>query len=176
MKTLLRLASPLFAVASLAAGEALKVGSRVPDVTCPDQDGRPVALAKVAAKGLWLVYFYPKADTPGCTKQGCSLRDDWAELSRHGVSVYGVSRDDAAAQKAFRDKYKFPFPLLADKDGAVTRAFQGGSLVASAGFAKRQAFLFRDGVCVMVDPNAPTADQAKKVIRFLDTEKPAAGA
>ena len=60
------------------------------------------------AKGVTLVYFYPKADTPGCTKQGCSLRDNWAELQAKGVQVLGVSGDKPEAQKAFRDKYNFP--------------------------------------------------------------------
>ncbi len=151
------------------ANEALKVGEKIPAVTCPDQDGKPVKLAESAGKGVALVYFYPKADTPGCTKQGCSLRDGWAELQSRKVTVYGVSMDSSAAQKAFKEKYALPFPLLADKSGVVTKAFQGGSMMASVGFAKRQAYLFRDGVCIMADTNAPTSGQAEKVIRFLDT-------
>lgn len=158
--------------ASEAAESApLKVGDSIPSVSCPDQDGKTVELAKVGAKGILLVYFYPKADTPGCTKQGCSLRDGWAELAKRGVTVYGVSVDSAEAQKKFKEKYNFPFPLLADKDKVVTKAFQSSSLSVAVGYAKRQAYLFEDGKCVMTDYKGHTEDQAQEVIKFLDARK-----
>lgn len=163
-------AFPFFASAS--DNPALKVGDPIPAVVCPDHEGKPVDLAKVAAKGLTLVYFYPKADTPGCTKQGCSIRDSWGELEKRAVAVYGVSVDGPEAQKAFREKYRLPFPLLADKDKVVTKAFQTPSLAVAVGFAKRQAFLFENGRCIMADYNAPTTEQAEKVIKFLDARKP----
>lgn len=169
VRLLFTLTLPLLMSLSAFAADALKVGDKIPAVSCSDQDGKVVKLAESGAKGVLLVYFYPKADTPGCTKQGCSLRDGWAELQKRGVSVYGVSIDSEKDQKAFKAKYSLPFPLLADKDKVVTRAFQGGSLQATVGFAKRQAYLFRDGVCIMADYSAPTDKQAEKVIKFLDT-------
>ena len=148
------------------AAEKLTVGAAIPAVQCPDQDGQVVDLPKVGAKGYLLVYFYPKASTPGCTKQGCSLRDAWAQLQKQGVRVYGVSTDNESSQKQFKDEQSFPFALLADKDKAVTEAFGVKNLV---GMASRSAFLFKDGVCVWVDPKGSTPDQADQVLAFLKT-------
>jgi peroxiredoxin Q/BCP len=150
------------------AAEKLAVGAKVPAVTCNDQDGQPVDLAKTGGQGYLLVYFYPKASTPGCTKQGCSLRDAWSQLQKQGVKVYGVSTDNESSQKQFKDEQSFPFALLADKDKAVTEAFGVKNLI---GMASRSAFLFKDGVCVWVDPKGSTSDQAEQVLSFLKTQK-----
>lgn len=147
--------------------EKLAVGAAIPAVTCNDQDGKSVDLAAEGSKGYLLVYFYPKASTPGCTKQGCSLRDGWATLQKAGVRVYGVSTDGEASQKKFRDEQKFPFPLLADSDKKVTEAF---GVKGMLGMASRSAFLFRDGKCVWVDPKASTSDQAEQVLAFLKSQ------
>ena len=154
----------LFSGFGSAEAAPLKVGDPVPAVTVNDQDGKPVDLAKEGATGLLLVYFYPKADTPGCTKQGCSIRDSWGELQKRGVTVLGVSSDDEQGQKAFREKYKLPFRLLADREKKAIAAFQVGS---TFGFASRKAFLFEDGKCVWVDPKSSTGDQAAVVLEFL---------
>ena len=151
------------------AAEKLAVGAAIPDVTCNDQDGKPVSLAKEGAKGYLLVFFYPKAKTGGCTKQGCSLRDGWADLQKAGVSVLGVSTDDEKLQKEFKEEQSFPFRLLADKEKkAVTEAFGVKNLI---GMASRSAFLFKDGVCVWVDPKGSTSDQAEQVLNFIKTQK-----
>jgi peroxiredoxin Q/BCP len=151
------------------AAEKLAVGAVIPDVTCNDQDGKPVSLAKEAAKGTLLVYFYPKAKTGGCTKQGCSLRDGWADLQKAGVSVLGVSTDDEKLQKEFQEEQKFPFRLLADKEKkAVTEAFGVKNLIGMAG---RSAFLFVDGKCVYADHKGHTSDQAKVILDFLASSK-----
>ncbi|MEI6340625.1 MAG: peroxiredoxin [Verrucomicrobiota bacterium] len=161
----------MFSLTSLLglAADKLAVGARVPSLTVNDQDGKPVALADVGSKGYLLVYFYPKANTPGCTKQGCSLRDGWSDLQKAGVQILGVSTDDEAAQKKFRDEYSFPFRLLADHEKKVTEAFGVKNLV---GMASRSAFLFKDGTCVWVDPKGSTADQAAQVLAYLKTAKP----
>lgn len=162
---------PLFMALSILPGfgasdpTTIKVGDPIPAITCNDQDGKAVDVAKEGASGLLLVYFYPKADTPGCTKQGCSLRDGWAELAKRNVKVLGVSTDDEAAQKAFREKYHLPFSLLADKEKKVCKAF---GVSTTFGFSARTAFLFRDGKCVWVDPKSSTADQATVVLEYLD--------
>lgn len=153
-------------VASLLGGcsaraEEMALGAALPDVTVPDQDGKPVRLAEVAKEGFTLVYFYPKADTPGCTKQACSLRDAYAKLTEQGIRVFGVSSDDEAGQRAFREKYKLPFTLLADKEKKVMDAF---GVPHTLGFAKRQAFLFKDGALVWRDLEASTAEQAADVL------------
>lgn len=149
-----------------SAAEKLAVGAKLPAVTCNDQDGVPVELAKAGATGYLLVYFYPKASTPGCTKQGCSLRDGWSDLQKAGVRVFGVSTDAEASQKKFKDEQKFPFPLLADKEKKVTEAFGVKNV---AGMASRSAFLFKDGTCVWVDPKGSTSDQAEQVLGYLKT-------
>lgn len=146
---------------AISSAEALDVGGALPAVTATDEAGSEVKLAEVAAAGWTLVYFYPKADTPGCTKQACSLRDSYAVLTEKKVRVFGVSLDDVAAQKAFKEKYKLPFTLLADKDGKVADAF---GVPHSMGFAKRQAFLFKEGKLVWRDLAASTDQQAADVL------------
>ena len=121
-------------------------------------------MAAEGAKGYLLVYFYPKAKTGGCTKQGCSLRDSWADLSKLGVKVLGVSTDGEKLQKEFRDEQKFPFPLLADKDKKVVAAFK---VPTTMGFASRCAYLFKDGKCVYADNKGHTGDQAQQILEFL---------
>jgi peroxiredoxin Q/BCP len=143
--------------------EPLAIGSDIPQVTCTGHNGTEVKLGD-ATKGWVMVYFYPKADTPGCTKQACSLRDSFAVLTEKNVTVYGVSLDDVAAQKAFAEKYKLPFTLLADKEGKVADAFKVPHI---AGFAKRQAFLFKEGKLAWLDLSASTEQQAADILAFL---------
>ncbi len=163
IRTLAALASPVI-LAFSAQAEPIDTGAELPAVAVPDQDGKAVNLAETAAKGWTLVYFYPKADTPGCTKQACSLRDSFAELTEKGVKVFGASLDDAAAQKAFQEKYKLPFTLLADKEAKLAGAF---GVPHAGGFTKRQAFLFKDGKLVWRDLSASTDKQAADVLAWL---------
>lgn len=149
---------------SRAGAAELDLGALLPDVAVPDQDGKTVRLAEAAGKGLALVYFYPKADTPGCTKQACSLRDSFAQLTDKGVAVFGVSGDDSAAQKAFQQKFRLPFTLLADSETKVIEAF---GVPRMGSFAKRQAFLFRDGKLVWRDLTASTEQQAADVLAAI---------
>lgn len=139
----------------------IAVGESAPAVAASDEEGQPVKFAEQYARGLTLIYFYPKADTPGCTAQACSLRDGIAELKKIGVHVIGVSHDTPAAQKAFKKKYQLPFTLIADFDGAVIKAFGVPTLVM--GIAKRQSFLVRDGKVVWYSPNAQTSEHAEEV-------------
>ena len=159
------LAAPFCLAVSAMAAEPLDTGAALPAVTAKDQDGSEVKLAEAGGKDWTLVYFYPKADTPGCTKQACSLRDSYAALTDKKVKVFGVSMDDLAAQKSFKDKYKLPFTLLADKEGKVASAF---GVPHDSGFAKRQAFLFKDGKLVWRDLAASTDEQAADVLKELD--------
>lgn len=165
-KSLTALTAGIFA--ANATADPLAEGAAMPAVAQKNQDDQSVKLAESAASGYVLVYFYPKADTPGCTKQACSLRDSFATLTEKGVKVFGVSMDAVNAQKAFKDKYKLPFDLLADADGTVVAAF---GVPRVMGFAKRQAFLFKDGKLVWRDLSASTDQQAADVLKFL-AEKP----
>ena len=101
----------------------LAVGAKLPPVTATDQDGKPVDLAAETAKGWTVFFFYPRASTPGCTAQACSLRDAHADLLAKGIKVFGVSTDKAESQAKFKSEQKLPYTLLADPDQKVTGAF-----------------------------------------------------
>jgi peroxiredoxin Q/BCP len=100
----------------------LAVGDKAPDFSLVDQQGRTVRLADFAGRKL-LVYFYPRADTPGCTRQSCSVRDARADLEELGVAAVGVSPDPPARLQKFDGKYGLGFPLLSDPDHAVAEAW-----------------------------------------------------
>jgi len=100
----------------------IEPGDKAPDFTLPDQDGNPVALSQLRGKTV-VLYFYPKADTPGCTAQACGVRDHASEYASAGAVVLGVSRDPVPRLRAFADKYGLKFPLLADTDHAVAEAW-----------------------------------------------------
>ena len=123
MKLPLLVLSAISLFAFTGRAEPLTVGTSAPVITAKDQDGEPVNFADVYSKGKTLVYFYPKAGTPGCTAQACSLRDSFAEWSQEGLQVIGVSEDTVDSQKKFKDEQKLPFTLVADSDGKVADAF-----------------------------------------------------
>jgi peroxiredoxin Q/BCP len=100
----------------------LQVGDPAPDFTLPDQDGKPVALRSLRGQKV-VLYFYPRDDTPGCTREACAFRDNLARVRAKGAIVIGVSRDDAAAHTRFRTKYALPFTLVSDASRAVHRAY-----------------------------------------------------
>ncbi|SRR5260221_10859582 len=145
--------------------EPLAVGAAAPDVVSRDEQGREVRLADFYRDGATLVYFYPMADTPGCTAQACSLRDDFDGLRARGVQVIGVSADSPGSQARFKEKYHLPFMLLADEEHAVAKAF-GVRLVM--GMPHRQSFLIKDGRIVWRDLRASTRDQARDVLKALE--------
>lgn len=148
----------------LAFAEPLTVGSQAPAVAAVTDTGETLSFASLYPKGYTLVYFFPKADTPGCTAQGCSLRDAYEELTSHGVTVIGVSTDRVEDQRAFRAKYHFPFTLIADTDKKVIHAFGQDAMV----FASRQAFLIdKSGRIVWRDLRASTKQQAADVLAAL---------
>lgn len=105
------------------ANASLKVGDVAPEFTLPDADGKPVALGDYRGKSPVVIYFYPKADTPGCTKEACGFRDAIASYQKLSVPVFGVSPDPVKAVRKFRDKFDLNFPLLADEDHAVTESY-----------------------------------------------------
>ena len=162
----------IFSQFTNARAEPLPVGASAPAVTGITESGQKLDLGSTYAKGYTLVYFFPKADTPGCTAEGCSLRDAYQDLSDKGVTVIGVSTDDVAAQKAFKDKYHFPFTLLADKDHAIINAFgvPVREIPALGPIAARQSFLInKEGKIVWRDLKASTKEQAADVLKALHT-------
>src|SRR5271166_1232174 len=143
----------------------LKIGDPIPAVTAQDQDGKSVNLAEEGSTGYTLVYFYPKAMSPGCTAQACSLRDSYTELQQKGVKIFGVSLDTVENQKKFQDQDHLPFELLSDKDKQVTSAF--GVPLNQNSLATRQAYLFKDGKLVWLDTKASTDKQAQDLLAVL---------
>ena len=100
----------------------MQSGDLIEDFTLPDQDGTPVTLSSFAGKPV-VLFFYPKADTPGCTIEACGFRDHFKKLQKAGVVVLGISRDTVKAQKKFQEKYDLPYPLLADADQVICNRF-----------------------------------------------------
>ncbi|SHI48980.1 thioredoxin-dependent thiol peroxidase [Algibacter luteus] len=102
--------------------KTLKQGDAVPNFTAKDEQGNTISLSDYKGKKL-VVFFYPKASTPGCTVEACNLRDNYKALQEEGFELLGVSADSAKRQANFKNKYEFPFPLLADEDKTVINAF-----------------------------------------------------
>lgn len=154
-------------VRTARAGELPEVGKLAPDFNLPDQQGKQHSLADY--RGKWLVlYFYPKDDTPGCTKEACAFRDDLNQLTELGAQVVGVSVDDSESHAAFAKKYNLPFPLLADKTTATAARY--GALL-DMGFmklARRYTFLIDpQGNIGKVYLTVETSQHSKEIIEDL---------
>lgn len=151
-----------------ARAEPLEVGADAPRIGVTLDDGSTANLGDYYDKGLTFIFFYPKADTPGCTAQACSLRDSHADLLARGVQVLGVSVDSKAAQAKFRSNHNLPYPLVVDSDKRVIGAF---GVPTTMGFAKRSAFLVKDGKIAWRDTAASTKQQAADLMAALDSIK-----
>lgn len=139
----------------------LAAGMTAPDLVGEDADGKAIRLTEVRGK-FAAVYFYPKDDTPGCTKQACAFRDAFDRLREAGVVVFGVSRDSIASHRAFREKYELPFPLVADESGEVARAY---GVPNRLGMSARITFLVGpDGKVAKVFPDVDPAIDAENVL------------
>lgn len=141
------------------------MGAALPSIVALNQDGITISFDEIFSQGTTLVYFYPKADTPGCTAEACSLRDGWEalrDLAGKKIQILGVSKDKPAAQKKFQQKYQLPFDLIADVDGKVAEAFHV-PLIPIAGMSKRQSFLVQDGKIIWSSLKAKTKEAAEEV-------------
>ena len=102
----------------------ISVGDKAPDFNKTDQNGAPVSLEQFRGEKVVVLYFYPKDDTPGCTAEACSFRDNYEDFLEAGAAVIGVSSDDEASHKAFAERHKLPFHLVADTDGSLRKAYK----------------------------------------------------
>src|SRR6266850_7333041 len=128
------------AIALFASGaEMPKVGDKAPLIEGKDQDGKTWKLADEIGKKVVLLYFYPKDDTPGCTKEACGFRDQMDDLKKEKVEVIGVSFDSPESHQKFISKFNLNFPLLADTDGKIAEAY--GVKMADKNMARRVSFL-----------------------------------
>lgn len=157
MKTLLNTFAALLLVAGAVqaadpAGPRLKPGDKAPMVEGKDQDGKDWKLSEALARHVVLVYFYPKDDTPGCTKEACGLRDRMSDLKKDNVEVVGVSFDNGDSHKKFISKYSLNFPLLTDTEGKLADAY--GVRMADRNMARRVSYLIgQDGKILHVTDN-----------------------
>jgi len=149
------------------AADVPKVGSAAPDFTLPDAQSKTHSLADYA--GSWLVlYFYPKDDTPGCTKEACSFRDDLFQLEKLGAKVVGISVDDTESHAQFARKYSLPFPLLSDKDGKVAGRYGALMNLGIIKKAKRYTFLINpQGKIAKVYLSVDTSRHSQEIIDDL---------
>lgn len=151
----------LLAACANGGAKLLAPGAAAPDVVGEGADGANVKLSALAGKAA-VVYFYPKDDTPGCTKEACAFRDWFARYAEAGIVIFGVSRDDAASHRAFRKEHELPFPLVADVDGKVQAAY---GVPSRFGMAARVTFLVgRDGKIARVFPDVDPGVHAEEVL------------
>lgn len=135
---------------------SIQVGDRAPDFALPNAEGKPVRLSELLSKGPVVLYFYPKDETPGCTKEACAFRDAWNELEKSGVVLVGISTDSLESHKQFAEHHKLPFHLISDADGAIAKAY---GVPNTAGFLGRQTFV--------IGPDG----NVKKIYRSVDVSK-----
>jgi peroxiredoxin Q/BCP len=160
MRTSSPVAVAIFAFAACGGSTAppLVVGAPAPDFVAIAQDGVEIKVSALRGRPV-VLYFYPKDETPGCTKEACSFRDAWKELESTGVVLVGVSTDDHESHKKFAEHYKLPFHLISDGDGALAKAY---------GVPNRLGFLGRNTIVIGADGNV------KKIYRDVDVTKHAA--
>jgi peroxiredoxin Q/BCP len=142
---------------------ALAVGTPAPQFTAKDDAGNTVSLSDFQGKTV-VLYFYPKDDTPGCTKEAQSFRDNYTEYQGKDIVVLGVSTDDEASHKAFKEKYGLPFSLLADTDKAITKAYD----VDGGGYSKRVTYIINgEGTIDRVFETVKTDTHAQDILTGL---------
>ncbi len=149
----------------------MEVNDKSPDFSTTDENGKEVALKDFRGQTV-VLYFYPKADTPGCTKEACSFRDAYKEIKRTGVVLLGISADTSGAQKKFQDKFSLPFPLLADAGkkiadlfGVVKEKNMYGKKVK--GIARTTFVIAPDGKIQHIFHNVKPEGHAEEVLAYL---------
>lgn len=139
----------------------LAVGAQAPDFTLRDAKGTELKLSDYRGKQV-VVYFYPKDDTPGCTKEACAFRDSYAKYDAAGIRVVGISQDTEDCHATFRAKHKLPFPLAADADGSISKGF---GVKSTLGMSSRVTFLLdKNGKVAHVWPDVSPAGHAEDVL------------
>jgi peroxiredoxin Q/BCP len=155
-------------VSPARAAELLKVGDKAPDFEVAASDGTTVRLKDYVGKGNIVLYFYPKDDTPGCTKEACGIRDEFSEFKQLDAIVFGVSFDSVESHKRFVEKYRLPFVLLSDTDKKVAKAY--GVADDASTHAQRVTFVIdRQGAVAYVNPQVNPTVHSAEIRRVLAT-------
>lgn len=145
----------------------LPVGASAPDFQATTKTGDPVKLSSMLAEPeAVVVYFYPKDETPGCTKEACAFRDAWTKFTNKHVGLIGVSRDTEQSHREFVKKHELPFPLAADEDGKIAQSW---GVKSTLGMSERVSFLVdKDGKVIKVWPKVDPAIHADEVLAAAD--------
>lgn len=142
---------------------AIEEGKPAPDFSLQDADGNKVSLSDFKGKPV-VVYFYPKDDTPGCTKEACGFRDLWGDIEASGAVVLGVSPDDGASHRKFIDKYQLPFTLLSDPDKKMMETY--GAWGEKNMYGKKTVGVIRS--TVLIDPDGNVKKHWRRVSKAAD--------
>ena len=153
----------------------LEIGTKAPDFTLPDQDGKEVSLSDFKGQKV-VLYFYPKDNTPGCTKEAVAYKDAYADFTAAGVKVLGMSKDSSAAHRKFADKYELPFTLLSDSEIAVLPAYDVWKEKklygkVSMGTVRSTVLIDENGVIEKVWPKVKPDANAAEVLAYLQGNK-----
>lgn len=149
----------------------LRVGQAAPDFTLKDQTGKLVTLSQFRDQHVVVLYFYPKDDTPGCTKEACSFRDDITRFNALGVRVLGVSIDGVESHRAFAEKNRLNFPILSDVDHRVSLAYGVFSRLVGFAYAKRSTFVIGpDGMIRRIFTDVDPQDHTVELLKYLSSQ------
>ena len=150
----------------------LTIGTQAPDFTLSDKDGNPVTLSSLRGRKV-VLYFYPKDNTPGCTRQACAFASAYAEFEKRGITVVGISKDSVASHQKFAEKYNLPFILLSDPDRIAIEAYgvwQEKKMAGKVGMGVvRTTFIIdEDGVITAVMPKVKPDTNAAEILAMTE--------
>lgn len=153
----------MIGLGTLFGGENLQIGDGAPDFNLPGDDGKMHRLSDYRGQ-MVVVYFYPKDDSPGCTKEACAFRDSYNEFEKRNITVLGISYDDRESHIAFKEKYDLPFTLLSDTDKSVSEAYGTKGLL----MISRKTFIVdKDGKIVKIYPKVSVSEHAETILADL---------
>lgn len=147
----------------------LKVGDKIPLFTLPDKEGNEFSVSEVLGKKALVIYFYPKNNTPGCTREACDFRDKYEDFKELGAEVIGISADSSKSHKNFSSSYELPFVLLSDTDNAVKKQFKikNGLLLVPG----RETYVVdREGTVIMVFNSIRADEHMRRALKALSKE------
>ena len=149
----------------------LEIGMKAPDFTLPDKNGNPVTLSSLRGRKV-VVYFYPKDNTPGCTRQACAFAGAYAEFERRGITVIGISKDSTASHQKFAEKYELPFILLSDPERQAIEAYgvwqeKKNYGKVSMGVVRTTFIIDEDGLISAVMPKVKPDTNAAEILALL---------
>ena len=145
----------------------ITIGDPAPDFSLPDENGQMHSLSQYRGQKV-VVYFYPKDNTPGCTKEACGIRDEYSSFQDNQIVVFGVSYDNASSHRKFKKKFEIPFHLLTDKDKSVSKSYGADGIF----FPSRKTYLIgEDGTLVKIYDKVNVLDHAEDILRSFAESK-----